>query len=257
MAPHGFLDTYVNHGCRCLPCTSASAEYGRRRARLRAYGRLEQLIPVETVATHLAWLSTQGVGWEQAATLAGVGRTTIEQILYPSSHRRGVTPRVAAAVMSVLPTLDDLADAALTPSAGTQRRLQALMVLGWPLTQIQQTCGLSALGRCLTRDLVTAQAVIDRTRARAEQAGWLPPLAWDDDTIDDPDVPTPAHTRRPAKAWQRIYVDDIAELATQGATWAELEHRVGAVRNSIEIALTRAGRTELIGRITSNRWVAA
>lgn len=282
MAPHGVLDTYVNHGCRCLPCTSASAEYGRRRPRLRAYGRLEQLIPVETVATHLAWLSTQGVGWEQAATLAGVGRTTIEQILYPSAHRRGVTPRVAAAVMSVLPTLDDLADAALTPSAGTQRRLQALMVLGWPLTQIQQTCGLSALGRCLTRDLVTArtaravrdfydthwttgptagdrraQAVIDRTRARAEQAGWLPPLAWDDDTIDDPDVPTPAHTRRPAKGWQRIYVDDIAELATQGATWAELEHRVGAVRNSIEIALTRAGRTELIGRITSNRWVAA
>ncbi|KAB7740912.1 hypothetical protein GA707_18620 [Nostocoides sp. F2B08] len=47
------------------------------------------------------------------------------------------------------------------------------------------------------------------------------------------------------------------ELATQGATWLELEHRVGACRNSIEVALTRAGRTELIGRITSNRWVAA
>lgn len=282
MAPHGVLDTYVNHGCRCLPCASASAEYARRRARLRAYGRLEQLVPVETVATHLTWLSTQGVGWEQAATLAGVGRTTVEQILYPTTHRRGVTPRVAAAVMAVLPTLDDLADAALTPAAGTQRRLQALMVLGWSLTEIQRTCGLSALGRCLTRDLVTArtaravrdfydahwttspaaddpraQAVIDRTRARAEHAGWLPPLAWDDDTIDDPDLPAPVHARRPARSWQRIYVDDIAELATQGATWPELEHRVGACRNSIEIALTRAGRTELIGRITSNRWVAA
>lgn len=282
MAPHGVLDTYVNHGCRCLPCSSASAEYARRRPRLRAYGRLEELVPVETVATHLTWLSTQGVGWEQAATLAGVGRTTIEQILHPTGHRRGVTPRVASAVMAVLPTLDDLADAALTAAAGTRRRLQALMVLGWSLTQIQRACGLSALGRCLTRELVTArtaravrdfygshwadtpaaidpraQAVIDRTRARAERAGWLPPLAWDDDTIDDPDAPAPVHARRPARSWQRIYVEDVAELATQGATWAELEHRVGACRNSIEVALTRAGRSELIGRITSNRWVAA
>ena len=102
-----------------------------------------------------------------------------------------------------------------------------------------------------------AQTAITRTRLRAEKAGWLPPLAWDDDTIDDPNLPAPVHARRPAKSWQRIYVDDVAELAALGATWAELEHRVGACRNSIEIALTRAGRTELIGRITSNRWVAA
>ncbi len=281
MAPPGVLDTCVNHRCRCLPCRAASAEYGRSRARLRAYGRLEELVPVETLAAHLAWLSTQTVGWERAAALAGVGRTTIEQILYPSTPRRGTTPRVAAAVLAVLPTLDDLADAAPTPAAGTQRRLQALMVLGWSLTHIQRACALSALGRVLTRDLVTArvarsvrdfydahwqappaagpreQSAIDRTRARAERAGWLPPLAWDDDTIDDPDLLAPAAARRPVRSWQRIYVDDVGELATQGATWVELEHRVGACRNSIEVALTRAGRAELIGRITSNRWVAA
>ena len=140
----------------------------------------------------------------------------------------------------------------------------------------------SALHRCLTRETVTAklareirdyydahrtsspeadgphaQTAITRTRLRAEKAGWLPPLAWDDDTIDDPNLPAPVHARRPAKSWQRIYVDDVAELAALGATWAELENRVGACRNSIEIALTRAGRSELIGRITSNRWVAA
>ena len=96
-----------------------------------------------------------------------------------------------------------------------------------------------------------------RARRTASRLGWVPALAWDDDTIDDPNLPAPVRARRSAKSWQRIYVDDIAELATQGATWAELEHRVGACRNSIEIALTRAGRTELIGRITSNRWVAA
>lgn len=282
MAPHGVLDTYVNHGCRCAACTKASREYGRRRARLRAYGQLEELVPLEQVAAHIAWLSTQGVGSRQIAQLANIGRMTVEQVTRPSSYRRGVTPRVAAAILAVRPTLDALADSALTTSAGTQRRLQALMVLGWSLSQIQRATGTSALHRCLTRETVTAklarevrdfydahwtsspkadrphaQTAITRTRLRAEKAGWLPPLAWDDDTIDDPNLPAPVHARRPAKSWQRIYVDDVAELAALGATWAELEHRVGACRNSIEIALTRAGRTELIGRITSNRWVAA
>lgn len=283
MVAHGVLDTYVNHGCRCAACSAASADYGRRRARLRAYGQLEPLVPVETVADHIAWLATQGLGWEQVARLARVGRTTIEQIVYPRGCRRGVTPRVCAAVLAVLPTLDNVADAALVPSAGTQRRLQALMVLGWPLTEIQRSCELSALGRCLTRDQVTARvarsvrdfydthwscapqaadlrttAMHERTRARARRAGWLPPLAWDDDTIDDPGAAAPRLAARPAtSARTRIYVDDVIELVTHGATWPELETRLGTCRNSIEVALNRAGRSELVSRITSNRWVAA
>lgn len=278
---HGVLDTYVNRRCRCVRCKGASAAYARDRARQRAYGRLEELVPVEAVATHISWLSTQGVGWERVAHLAQVGRTTVEQIVYPASRRRGVTPRVAAAVLAVLPTLDDLADGALVPAAGTQRRLQALMTLGWPLSRIQRSCKASALGRCLTRELVTArvarsvrdfydthwdhvpaattaqeQASIERARARAREAGWLTPLAWDDDTIDNPDLSPPVAVLRAATSHVRIHIDDVAELAHQTATWPELESRVGASRNSIETALTRAGRTDLIRRITSNRWAA-
>ena len=263
MAAHGVLDTYVNHRCRCAACSAASADYGRRRARLRAYGQLEPLVPVETVSEHIAWLATQGLGWEQVARLARVGRTTVEQIIYPHGCRRGVTPRVSAAVLAVLPTLDNVADAALVPSAGTQRRLQALMVLGWPLTEIQRSCALSALGRCLTRDQVTARvaravrdfydahwsrdpqaadlrthAMHERTRARARRAGWLPPLAWDDDTIDDPGAATPRLAARPApSARPRIYVDDVIELVTHGATWPELETRLGTFINvTFEVA---------------------
>ena len=157
MAAHGVLDTYVNHGCRCAACTKASREYGRRRARLRANGQLEELVPLEQVAAHIAWLSTQGVGSRQIAQLANVGRMTVEQVTRPSSYRRGVTPRVAAAILAVRPTLDALADSALTPSAGTQRRLQALMVLCWSLSPTQRTTGTSPLPRCLSRDTVTAK----------------------------------------------------------------------------------------------------
>lgn len=283
MGPHGVLNTYVNHGCRCTRCSAASAAYGRELTRRKAYGLVEELVPVEKVAAHVAWLGTQGVGWEQVARLAQVGRTTVEQIVYPTRRRRrGVTPRVATAVMAVTPALDDFADAALIPAAGTQRRLQALMVLGWSITDIQRASGASALGRVLTRDLVTArvarsvrdtyethwnrspiattphaQGIIDRTRARAVASGWLPPQAWDDDTIDNPDVAAPVSALRTATSQVRIHVDDVAELVAQGATWPELQDRIGAPRNSIEVALIRAGKSELISRITSNRWVAA
>lgn len=31
--PHGTLSTYINYGCRCVPCTEASATYARERYR--------------------------------------------------------------------------------------------------------------------------------------------------------------------------------------------------------------------------------
>jgi hypothetical protein len=82
MAPHGVLDTYVNHGCRCAALHQGLREYGRRRARLRAYGQLESSSRRDG-RRHIAWLSTQGVGWGRIASLANVGRTTVEQITLP------------------------------------------------------------------------------------------------------------------------------------------------------------------------------
>jgi DNA-binding CsgD family transcriptional regulator len=36
--------------------------------------------PLEQVAAHIAWLSTQGVGSRQIAQLANIGRMTVEQV---------------------------------------------------------------------------------------------------------------------------------------------------------------------------------
>jgi len=154
---HGLLTTYVNRRCHCASCTGAAREYGRRRARLRAYGRLEELVPLETVATHIKWLAAQGLGSRQIAHLANVSRPTVDEITSPSGPRRGVTPRVASAILAVLPGLDSCADKPLVPAAGTQRRLQALMVLGWPLAEIQRATAAAALHKCMTRAQVTAR----------------------------------------------------------------------------------------------------
>lgn len=279
---HGKLTTYVTRRCRCPECQAASRAYGRELYRRRAYGLVVELVAVDQVRTHLRWLASHGIGWEQIPQLAGVGRNTVDQILRPTRRRRGVTPRIATAILSVLPTLNNAAAGALIDSAGTQRRLQALMLTGHTLTAIQAGTGTSALGRVLTRDTVTARiarlvrdyydaqwhqtpaattphaaALITRTIVRAEHDGFLPALVWDDDTIDDPSAEPAVDAVRPLQKGVRVHLEDVEDLARFGATWDEIERRTGACRNSIEVACGRAERTDLVTRITSNRWVAA
>lgn len=96
---------------------------------------------------------------------------------------------------------------AIIDATGTRRRIQGLMALGWPLKDIAAKLGYGSRSRPYR--LVTAlrihrrlaDAVIDiygqlsmtpgpskETRRRALKAGFFPPLAWDDDTIDDPNA---------------------------------------------------------------------
>ncbi|CAL9665813.1 hypothetical protein SUDANB145_07390 (plasmid) [Streptomyces sp. enrichment culture] len=102
----------------------------------------------------------------------------------------------------------------MVPAAGTVRRLQALVVAGWPLGRVARESGLSPyrMECVLEAATVTAEearavaAVFARysgaspglcgvshlharaARARAHAARWAPAAAWDDDTIDDPDA---------------------------------------------------------------------
>jgi hypothetical protein len=100
------------------------------------------------------------------------------------------------------------------PAVGTVRRLQALAVMGWPAARLSRETGLStylihrltsgALSTVTVAEHRAVATVYDRlstaspglcgvshiaaraTRDRAAAAGWAPPAAWDDDTIDDP-----------------------------------------------------------------------
>ena len=103
---------------------------------------------------------------------------------------------------------------ARTSAAGSVRRLQGLAVAGWPVGRLARETGLTAYR---ITQLVTASpktVTVDEARAvaavyvrysgaspglcgvshlharaardRATAAGWAPPAAWDDDTIDDP-----------------------------------------------------------------------
>lgn len=140
-------------------------------------------------------------------------------------------------------------------ATGTRRRLHALMRLGWPADLLAARFGVSgpAVRAWARNERVrrsTAAKVADlydrlcwtvgpstKTRARAVAAGWPPPLAWDDDTIDDPAArpSTGAYADR-----KRAPVD---EIAVQRAVHGDPVHLRPAERAEAVRRLTAAGHS--------------
>lgn len=103
----------------------------------------------------------------------------------------------------------------MLPAIGFQRRVRALQAMGYQLESIAAHLGITRglLSVRLYRSewisrtnhlkmtkvydrlcMVTPEKPSRRTLLYAAREGWLPPLAWDDDTIDDPNF-TPGRTR--------------------------------------------------------------
>lgn len=151
---------------------------------------------------------------------------------------------------------------ATVPAAGTVRRLQALQAVGWTITDVARESGLheKTLRNPVYRGArvyrATADAVADayerlsmtfpdgpyatRARRRAQRLGYPPPLAWDDDTIDDPDalpLQPGEHDDQPDPVVvERILAGDWRLAATQAerrlvvAAWLER----GGSQNELE-----------------------
>lgn len=132
---HGTLTGYVIQKCRCERCRAASRTYANRVNRLRAYGQWQPYVDAQPVRDHLAMLASHGIGWMRAARLAGVPTGSVTKLLYgttqpPRPPSRRVRPETANRLLALRPTLDLLADNALTDATATRRRVQALMALG-------------------------------------------------------------------------------------------------------------------------------
>ena len=140
-------------------------------------------------------------------------------------------------------------------ATGTRRRIHALMRLGWPADRLGAHLAVS--GAAVREWTYTSKVrrstaarvaeLYDRlcwtpgpstkTRARAVAAGWPPPLAWDDDTIDDPKArpSTGAYADR-----KRAPVD---EVAVQRALHGDPVHLRPAERAEAVRRLTAAGHS--------------
>lgn len=190
-------------GCGCLPCREARYRYAKHyRARVAASG--PALVDATATRTHLRTLLEAGYSPTVIAAVTHVDRTTIVNI---DEGRHATTSRAAARrIIATTPT--DLLTRApadtYVPAIGAARRIRALQTLGWTLTHIADAAGITAArldwtarhpdGTLPAGAHRTVRDVYDelsmrlgpssRTAAYAKRAGWMPPLAWDDDEID-------------------------------------------------------------------------
>lgn len=243
---HGTRNKYLIEKCRCVECKTAAAVYARaltRRHAAEAWGQPTPYVDAEPVRAHLRALSAQGMGWKRVAKAAGIATGTVYPILYgkggadPREHRpprKRVRRDVAERLLAVK---CDIADGALIDATGTVRRLQALVMLGYSVKRIGQMIGKSCanthtLMRSAHVRAGTARAVAElyeqlwdspapysqssaRARNYAAKRKWLPPLAWDEDNIDDPTF-TPSNITRTGIDERAMHVDDAIELIANG-----------------------------------------
>jgi transcriptional regulator with XRE-family HTH domain len=278
---HGTRTCYVNGpgpgsgpGCRCEPCSAANREQARLESRLRAYGQWQPYVDAEPVRQYVCELRASGTGWRRVAELAGLSQSTLSKILYGGPGDRppakGVRAETAKAILAVRPSL---APHALTDATGTHRRVQALVAGGHSQAQLAGRLSMTRpnFGSMMQRDQVTVETreavrelydqlwnqppaeqdhhsrqAASRARNHAAERGWVPPLAWDDDKIDDP-------AARPAEGWQRStrkthrsaeLAEDAAELLTQGSTREQAAERLGVKLTALEQALLRTRQRE-------------
>ena len=209
---HGTRACYVHDHCRCYPCGAANNNYAADLNRQTAYGR-SNLVDAEPVRRHVRELGARGMGWKQVAQRAQMSSGAMSKLLWGKRRPDGTrtpTQRVQAeTAQRILAVQLELADHALIDSTGTVRRIRALIAIGWTQAHLAARLGVTpqnfwfASGARPQVTAVTARAVralydelsmtpapdgpgASRARQYAAARRWVPPLAWDDDRIDDP-----------------------------------------------------------------------
>lgn len=171
----------------------------RRRVRMGIFGYRDAAKARE----HVARLRELGWTYEQIADAAQIS------VWVPHKLDTGVTRRVLGESETAILSVE------LVPheshrgvdGSGTYRRCEALLWMGWPWGEIDRRVGLRTytLATYRTRHEPVSYrirrrvaAVYDelshlpgpsrQTATKARRAGYAPPAAWDEDTIDDPAV---------------------------------------------------------------------
>lgn len=220
----------------------------------------------EWVVAHLQALKLMGMTSRDIARCAGVNEATVHRLL--AQEHATVFPATARAILAVRPSTSTWRERrAWVSPAGTVRRVQALMAIGHSGLAISARAGkhpewatrlLSGISSRGFVEEATRAAVAEvyevmsmeipegqyaaRTRAAAARRGFVPPLAWDEDTIDDPTAGPAETTGSDVPGW---VVDELAHLHDLGqsptAALAALPHN----RDALERQARRHDRPDL------------
>ncbi len=232
----GTYSGYRTHHARgtapCADCRDAMRAYdAARRAK-----RKPRLVPPDEARQRVRDWMKAGATIVGITEKTGIPKATLQGVLYTDGK---ITSHTHEWVMS---TPAPPATGRYIDATGTHRRLRALQRLGWSLRHQSRTLGHSRTWathvlQSPTVHVDTAAAVAAMydelsmsigpsrwTASRAEREGYLPPLAWDDDAIDDP--------------WHYEFTDNsnsddpdpdevVVQRLVEGADW----RKVGASRD--------------------------
>lgn len=229
--------------------------YAQFRAERERYGIAAYVAP-DRAAAHLQRLIDAGLNRGQVARLSGVNDMSLHNL----QTRRYDTIRVETEQKLLAVPLPGAPFAVASgrsrvDSTGTVRRLRALIAMGYtqkflayrldthepnlaqivignhPLVLARTGRQVHELYRELSQQLPDPLSTRSVRRARAN--GWLAPIWWDDDTIDDP-------AANPAKRGSRLsFVDRYAELVDIGTPAMDIPRRLGITARSVQRCLNR------------------
>jgi hypothetical protein len=187
-----------------------------RRRRLQAIGQWQSpYVDAEPVRQHVWALRAAGMSEKALERHFNLPEGAFKNLIRGANGRppgKTVLRETAETVLAYWPKLQDYPDTASIDPTGTRRRVNALETLGWPKARMASDLGLRAsnFGNCVRGQTVSARFarkvaalydrlwterpedhgvqgyVADRVRKHAAANALHGPLAWDDETIDDP-----------------------------------------------------------------------
>lgn len=245
----------------CFPCKVAKSNYWTRVNRARAYGRWEPWVDATEARDHVKQLMADGMSIKRIAAAANVLPTRVSHLLYGRGERAApskIRPDYSAALLGVEP------NPYRVPILHVSRRIQALIAIGYPMTELSARLGMSqgrvwqyateyqdrvtvdtfmavdALFRKLSMTLPPRRTkeekyAASRAMNTAKRRGYKPPLAWHD--IDDP-------RERPLKYTNHARKTDIDPVVVERLIAGDRIPSTNAEKNEAMRRWKAAGRSE-------------
>lgn len=247
-----------------MTATKADAYLYHKQWRIERAKGHRRVVPAEPTVTHVKALRAKGWSLRGIGEASGAPVQTISRALL--GHQLNVHRDTEKAILALRP--DDIFTrpnrAGFVPNIGARRRLQALMAIGWrhsdltPLTGFRTAVMNHQVGDWISQEKHDAMKRVYEqlwnTRgpatslARAAKAGYLPPMAWDDDTIDDPNyTPEPeAATEDKRIVKRKAFIENIEFLLQIGENRDGIAAALDASWEAVERRLDRYDRRDLI-----------
>lgn len=222
-------------------------------------GRPKGKAPAAPVRAHLEAMVAAGMSYDVIAERTGVSRTSTVRRLLDNPDIEEIKAITAARVLSVplpgLATPDAELSRRINP-VGTMRRLRALVAIGYEQRQIAPALNvceawlqrilfdqmkyvhISTAQRAdaLFREWHMSPHTSRRAINKAKGYGWHPPLAWDEESIDDP-LAEPFTNHDPTED----FAARIADHRLVGHTDDLIATRMGLTVNALHNRFNREG----------------